>query len=257
MLGRLGCRWPTFIISIAPACSGMSVCIEWMKQMSSTHSADVREDVADPLAALAVLPEAVRRREQAVLRVAQRLAIDLGRALAGVLGDLRLVVERVDLRRPARHEELNDVLGLRGEVRQLGQQRRSDGAAVAACECSPASSDARPSVPKPAPIRDRAARGVKRGSVGSRWNMAGHSCVSFQIHQLAGAEQHLGILLPRRQPVRRSIGRLQELLAQAQLFVCHGPAITAASTPRSIRASSVGIASVARRAAQVPWPARS
>ena len=39
MLGRVGWMCPRFIIRIAPACSGMSVCIEWMKQMSSTHSA--------------------------------------------------------------------------------------------------------------------------------------------------------------------------------------------------------------------------
>jgi hypothetical protein len=31
MLGRVGCKCPTFIIIIAPACSGVSVCIEWMK----------------------------------------------------------------------------------------------------------------------------------------------------------------------------------------------------------------------------------
>ena len=35
-LGRFGWILPRFIIRIAPACSGMSVYIEWMKQISST-----------------------------------------------------------------------------------------------------------------------------------------------------------------------------------------------------------------------------
>ena len=43
----------------------MSVCIERMTQMSSMHPADVREQLADLDAALAVLGELERRRQQA------------------------------------------------------------------------------------------------------------------------------------------------------------------------------------------------
>ena len=39
MLGRLACREPILVMRMAPACSGMSVCMEWTKQMSSTSFA--------------------------------------------------------------------------------------------------------------------------------------------------------------------------------------------------------------------------
>ena len=41
-----------------------------------------------------------------------------GQRLAGVLGERRLGVERVDVRRPAVHEQVDDVLGLGREVRR-------------------------------------------------------------------------------------------------------------------------------------------
>ena len=56
---------PEFIISIAEPWIGMSAVIEWRKAMSSTCWATLREQVADPLAALAVLLKVPARLDDA------------------------------------------------------------------------------------------------------------------------------------------------------------------------------------------------
>ena len=84
----------------------------------------VREDIAYPLAALTKLVETKWRREQPILRVAQRFSIDNLRPLTFILLDVGLVVECIDLRRSTRHKQLNDMLGLCRKVRSLRCQRR-------------------------------------------------------------------------------------------------------------------------------------
>jgi hypothetical protein len=79
---------------------------------------DVREQVAHPQSALAPLLELPRAAHPDPAGVALRLLRD-GRGadrLALVLGQRRLGVERVDVRRAAVHEQEDDGLGLRGEV---------------------------------------------------------------------------------------------------------------------------------------------
>ena len=63
MLGRISRASPQFISISDGSWLGTSACIERMTQMSSMHAADVREELADLDAALAVLLELERRRE--------------------------------------------------------------------------------------------------------------------------------------------------------------------------------------------------
>ena len=76
----------------------------------------VRKYLTDPSTALTMLPKRIRRWHESHFCVSQRLAIDRLRSLARVFGNFRLIVERVDLRWPARHKQLNHVLRLRGEM---------------------------------------------------------------------------------------------------------------------------------------------
>ena len=87
--------------------------------------AHARENVADPLAALAIPLESERRREEPVLGVPKGLPVHDGGTLPLVLPDLRLVVEGVHLGGPARHEELDHVLGPGSEMGRPGRQRRT------------------------------------------------------------------------------------------------------------------------------------
>jgi len=96
--------------------------------------ANVREEVADLVAALsagAELPLGLHQRARRVLVVERERALD-GQRIAVVLEQIRLVVERVDGRRAAVHEEEDDVLGARREVRLDGGERilRGGGGAV-------------------------------------------------------------------------------------------------------------------------------
>ena len=85
-------------------------------------TADVRKQLGYLLAGLAELLEAVLRAE-----ADERLALQLGDLLSFGEGlrhlllvhvcELRLVVERLEVRRSAGHEEVNDTLGLRGKMR--------------------------------------------------------------------------------------------------------------------------------------------
>ncbi len=86
----------------------------------------VRQQIAQPGAALAVLLKLERRTDQRQARLVARhagqtlLAANFGRQLGTVLFvQQRLVIEQVDLRRPAGLKQKNDPLGFRREVRPL------------------------------------------------------------------------------------------------------------------------------------------
>ena len=78
--------------------------------------AEVREELADLQAALALLLELERRRERHAVQARQRLV--------GVLGEGRLGIPGVDVRRPAAGEDVDDMLGLGGEVHRVRGQAR-------------------------------------------------------------------------------------------------------------------------------------
>ena len=87
------------------------------------HLGRVRQQLADPHAALAVLGELVLRRRDGKPRLAAghgrqplALADRVGQVLVVPCVHLRLVVVEVDLRRAADHVQIDDVLGLAGEV---------------------------------------------------------------------------------------------------------------------------------------------
>ena len=84
----------------------------------------VGEEVADPLAALAVLLELPLRPDDAALVLLAAAAEGLdGDGLAVEVVELRLVVEGVDVRRAAVHEEEDDALGLGRQRRRLRRER--------------------------------------------------------------------------------------------------------------------------------------
>ena len=83
---------------------------------------DMREDIADHFSALSVALEAEGGNHQAVLGISQGFAVHQGRSLAGVLGDIRLVIEGVDLGGATGHEELDHVFRAGGEVGRLWRQ---------------------------------------------------------------------------------------------------------------------------------------
>ena len=85
------------------------MCIERMHAQVVGALGDMREDLADLQAALAMLGELERRHHQAA---GLALGLDAGgrRLLAVVLRQIRLGVEGVDLRRAAVHEEMDELL---------------------------------------------------------------------------------------------------------------------------------------------------
>ena len=85
--------------------------------------ADVRKQVADRDAALAVVAELPGAAEHVADVVElRRVRLDLDR-LAVLAVEPGLGVERIHLRRPAVHEQEDDAPGLRREVRRPGRQR--------------------------------------------------------------------------------------------------------------------------------------
>lgn len=88
--------------------------------------AEFRENLADLDTALAHLGELERRR--------QRRAADEVHLLVGVLRHLRLRIPRVEMRRPALCENVDDMLGLGREMRLARRERVDDGAVGAARE---------------------------------------------------------------------------------------------------------------------------
>jgi hypothetical protein len=108
--------------------------------ISSTHLGRVRQQLADPHAALAVLRELEDRRSDRQPRLpaghgrdALSLADAVGEVLVEVLGQSRLVIPQILLRGPAVHVQIDQVLGLGREVRQARQRGwlgRSAGSAL-------------------------------------------------------------------------------------------------------------------------------
>ena len=102
-----------------------------MTQRSSADSATLREELADFDAALAVLPELERRRHR-------RAGLSLGgevlhrQLLAGILLQRGFRIERVDVRRPAVGEDVDDALGFAGELRAAWARAGLIGALAAA-----------------------------------------------------------------------------------------------------------------------------
>ncbi len=83
---------------------------------------DVLEDLGNFQPALAVLLECEGRLER---RACLAFGGPIGRdRLAVVLGEHRLGVERIDMRRPAVHEQMHDPFCLAGKLRRLRQHRR-------------------------------------------------------------------------------------------------------------------------------------
>ena len=115
---------------------------------------------------------------------------DSPRASAGrVLGQHRLGIERVHLRRPAVQEQEDDVLRFGREMRRLWVPAASRGAA-------PAPASPRPSMPNPAPIVVDSSRRV--------------ICPLLHKQELVRAQQHLRVLRPgcfarAGTPVRASV----------------------------------------------------
>ena len=98
------------------------------------------------------------------LQLGDRLALGerLGHRLAVHLGELRLVVERLQVRRPAGHVQEDDALGLRREVQRIhdaalrplaGFGRRVQPPAAAAAATRPAPSSPSPSDARPRNVR--------------------------------------------------------------------------------------------------------
>ena len=139
-----------------------SVTIDRMMQISSATAADLGEDRADLLARLAVLLERVLRGEAGELlplelrdrhpggeRPRHRLAVHRG--------ELGLVVERLQVRRPAGHVQVDDPLRLRGEVERVDHPRPAPRRRASRRRASRLGfrSDARPSEPtRPCPPGD-------------------------------------------------------------------------------------------------------
>ncbi len=92
--------------------------------------ADVRQCAGDRLAGLAEVLKLMLRPEAfqllLALKLGNRLAVGdrLGHRLAVHLGELRLVVERLKVRRPAGHAEVNHPLGPGREVQRIDHAKR-------------------------------------------------------------------------------------------------------------------------------------
>ena len=88
---------------------------------------EIRQQFGHFDARLAVFGELVRRAEHLRHALDEREPLLLeerfGAGLAVQLLQLRLVVEQFELRRRAGHVQVDDVLGLGGEVRRLGGER--------------------------------------------------------------------------------------------------------------------------------------
>ena len=84
---------------------------------------DMRKQIADPRPALAVLPKLPRRLQQVSGRRRENSRLRKRQRLPMIPFEQRLVIERVDLRRPTVHEEKNDSPRLRWKQRSLRSER--------------------------------------------------------------------------------------------------------------------------------------
>ena len=117
---------------------------------------------------------------------------DVGIDLAVELLQLRLVVEQLELARPAGHEQVDDALRLGREVRRLRRQRVDGRLAVAASRrlVAPAATPA-PSSPSPTPhCAEEVAAGL---AAAARRRVRGRSsCASLPRDELVEVQQHPG-----------------------------------------------------------------
>jgi hypothetical protein len=81
---------------------------------------EVREEVADPVAAFAVLGEFPGGGEEVAGGGELDAGLFEGEGLAVVASQKRLGIERIDVRGAALHEEEDDATGAGGEVRRFG-----------------------------------------------------------------------------------------------------------------------------------------
>ncbi len=102
---------------------------------------DVRQQFADPGTAVAVLGELENRRRDRQRLLSRGHAGDPlphadrgGQLLAVKLFQLRLVIEQVDVRRPAGHEEVDDSFHLRRQMRHRQHAGDADGLGRIRCE---------------------------------------------------------------------------------------------------------------------------
>ncbi len=112
------------------------------------------EEFADLQTTLAVTMKLERRR-----KCGTRFAFgqeSVGDGLAGVLLQRGLGIEGIDMAGAAVTEELNDSLGLGGEVARLGQQNIGIGSVGGGGVCG--KSDVRASPPMPSPVRASSSR---------------------------------------------------------------------------------------------------
>ena len=116
--GRGDWKMPVCICRNACGWVGRSVCMLLTHAQLVGVLGQLGEQLGDPQAALAVLAETPRRAQQL-----GRWARGPADRLAVVGGQLRLVVEGIDVRRPALHAQEDDALRPRREVRLLRRQR--------------------------------------------------------------------------------------------------------------------------------------
>ena len=178
----------------------------------------VRQQLADLQAALAVLAELERapasgRRSAFSVRSSTACG-----PLAGELVDGRLGVEQVAAERAAVHEQLDDALGPRREVRaaaggggvageQAGQAERAEAAAEAWIICR-----AREHCERGEPIVMRTVTGPSASQLaGIASPRAIGRTASIDEQELVAAQQHLGVLLATApSPVRRAEERQRQ-----------------------------------------------
>ena len=168
MLGRPNCGEPVFTNSLAGPWLKTSVAMLLTMQTSSTIGRQVRQQLAQLGAALAVPRELAARAQQlgVALDEGEPLALDerLRERLAVELLQLRLVVEQLELAGPAGHEQVDDALGLGREMRRpRARADLADRADRSPRRASSASSDASAIEPSPTPqlAEEMAARGQR------------------------------------------------------------------------------------------------
>ena len=162
MLGRPKICEPVLIRIWPGAWLNASVDIHLTMAMSSTTSARCGSSSESSVPDWPCLANLNFGPEQLGVGVDERRAIaleQLGRGQRAVeLGELRLVVEQLQVARPARHEQEDHPLGLGREVRRLGRQRID---ALAARRRGARSPPRRAVAPGPSsPGRRRTARGT-------------------------------------------------------------------------------------------------
>ena len=172
-------------------CSTMSVCRLRITQRSSASVPRCGKQLADPEARFAALTEPERRAQQRAL--ARFIAAQAERRdrLAVMPAEGGLVVERIDMRKPAGQEDHDQVLGLR---RMVGRLRCEQACAVLLGRSQQRRVQAgarRSPRPRPPTSRSRAGR--------SRFDSteSGFMNALVDVKEFVGRQHHLGQARPR------------------------------------------------------------